>query len=607
MPELSFKGKEFVFNHHLAIPHRPLVPDPAKSVGDARLDGNLIIHGDNLLALKSLLPMYAGKVDCVFIDPPYNTGNEGWCYNDNVNSPLMQEWLKSNPVGIEDGLRHDKWCAMMWPRLRLLHDLLSDTGSLWITLDDNEMHNARGLLDAIFGAENFLGVVIWEKADSPRMDADFFSTSHDCLIAYAKAKSSVLFQRVDQEDEAPEHYNMEDEEGRKYYLKPLRAMGGQGETREARPNLYFGLSAPDNTKVFPKLQDGRDGAWRWSPKKLARESQRIEWRQGKAGWTPYFRIYADTAAGRPPETIFYNADVGSSRTAKAQIKAIFGGTASFETPKPLGLLEKILEIATSPDSIVLDSFAGSGTTAHAVLTTNGNDGGNRKFILVECEDYADTLTAERVRRVINGYDYTGTQREELLRKSLTFTDLKKADKLLDQIASIENLDGHRFDSIDKKVKDGELIVEGVKAIAERTEGLGGGFTYCTLGAAIEMDKLLTGEALPSFEQLGALLYHMATNEAFNPANAFEKDGHGYLGESAAFHVWLIYKPELDFLKSREAALTLTKAKALVESKPSKRHLVFAPAKFVSQKLLDAENLPVEFAPLPFALYRVERS
>lgn len=607
MPELIFKGKEFVYNHHLAVPHRPLVPDTAKSIGEPRLDGNLIIHGDNLHALKSLLPMYVGKVDCIFIDPPYNTGNEGWCYNDNVNSPMMQQWLNENPVGIEDGLRHDKWCAMMWPRFRLLHELLCDRGSLWITLDDNEMHNARGILDAIFGAGNFLGVVAWEKADSPRMDADYFSTSHDYVIAYAKDKSLVRFQRLGSEDDAPpDHYNMEDDEGRKYYLKPLRAMGGQGETREARPKLYYAMKAPDGTDVFPRLQDGRDGAWRWSTTKVAKESQRIEWRQGKSGWTPYYRIYADSSAGRPPETIFYNEDVGSSRTAKAQIKEIFGGSATFETPKPLGLLERILAITTDQDSVVLDSFAGSGTTAHAVLSTNKHDGGDRKFILVECENYADSLTAERVRRVIGGYSFQGTQRAELLKQSITFSDLKKADKLLAQIASIENLEGHRFDRIEKKVKDGGLLVEGVKAVTERVEGLGGGFTYCTLGDAIEMDKMLTGEALPSFEQLGALLFHMATNEVIDPAKVFEKDGHGYLGESAVFHVWLIYKPDMDFLKSRESALTLTKAKSIAMEKPGKRHLVFAPAKFVSQKLLDEEKVPVEFAPLPWALYRVER-
>ena len=134
MPALNFKGKEFVYNHHLAVPFRPLVPHEDKGIGPVALDGTLIIHGDNLHALKSLLALYAGKVDCIFIDPPYNTGNEGWCYNDNVNAPMIKEWLDSNPGGIEDGLRHDKWCAMMWPRLRLLHELLADTGSIWVPL-----------------------------------------------------------------------------------------------------------------------------------------------------------------------------------------------------------------------------------------------------------------------------------------------------------------------------------------------------------------------------------------------------------------------------------------------------------------------------------------
>ena len=257
---------------------------------------------------------------------------------------------------------------------------------------------------------------------------------------------------------------------------------------------------------------------------------------------------------------------------------------------------------------MLDSFAGSATTAHAVLAANKKDGGDRKFILVECEDYAETLTAERVRRVINGYAYTGTQREELFKQNLTFTDLKKADKLLDQIASIENLDGHRFDKIEKKVKDGVLTVEGVKAVKGYTEGLGGYFTYCTLGEAVDIDQLLTGEHLPDFAQLGALLFHTATGEALDPAKVTLPDvqGLGYLGEASTFHVWLIYQPELAFLQSREAALTLSKARALADAKPGKRHLVFAPAKFVSQKLLDAERIPVEFAPLPWALYRVER-
>lgn len=163
MPELVFKGKEFVYNHHLAVPYHPLVAHPDKSIGAGTLDNNLIIHGDNLKALKALMPHYAGKIDCVFIDPPYNTGTESWSYNDNVNSPMMREWFDGNPVTKEDMLRHDKWLCMMYPRLKLLNELLSDKGTLWMTLDDNESHHARAILDDIFGEQNFIATCIWPQ------------------------------------------------------------------------------------------------------------------------------------------------------------------------------------------------------------------------------------------------------------------------------------------------------------------------------------------------------------------------------------------------------------------------------------------------------------
>ena len=174
MPELNFKGKEFVYNHHLTVPFRPLLPDATKGIGEPALDGNLIIHGDNLHGLKALLPTHAGKVDCIFIDPPYNTGNEGWAYNDAVNSPMIREWLNDNPIGLEDGLRHDKWACMMWPRLKLLHELLAETGSFWMTLDDNEIGHARDIMDEIFGKENFIACCIWHKVYSPKNTAQFF-------------------------------------------------------------------------------------------------------------------------------------------------------------------------------------------------------------------------------------------------------------------------------------------------------------------------------------------------------------------------------------------------------------------------------------------------
>lgn len=280
------------------------------------------------------------------------------------------------------------------------------------------------------------------------------------------------------------------------------------------------------------------------------------------------------------------------------------GRGAFETIKPTKLLQRVLELATKKDSIVLDSFAGSGTTAHAVLEANKRDGGNRRFILVEMEDYADRLTAERVRRVINGYDFKGTQKTELLRERLNWRAIEKADTLVHKVQGIENLHGHEFDKIKKEVKDGDLIVTGEKTVAERAEGLGGSFTYCTLGQPVELDAILTGEDLPGFDALGGILFHMATSQPV-PQGQTDADTF-HVGTVNGTRVWLIYRPDLDWLKSPDAALTLTFARKVAEAHPGERHLVFAPARYVSQRLLDAEGLAVEFVPLPFALYRVER-
>ena len=221
------------------------------------------------------------------------------------------------------------------------------------------------------------------------------------------------------------------------------------------------------------------------------------------------------------------------------------------------------------------------------------------------EDYADSLTAERVGRVISGYKYQGKQTIELLRQKVTWSRLWNADKLLESVEAIENLHSHEYDRIKKEVKDSELIVTGEKSVAERAEGLGGTFPYCTLGEPIKLDKLLSGETLPPYDGLGAALFHTATNRALDPAAVREADF--YLGKTEGQHVWLIDKPDLEWLKTPEAALTLSRAKAFAATDPDQRHLVFAPARFVSQKMLAEQNIPVEFVPLPFALYRIDRS
>lgn len=597
MPELNFKGKEFVYNHHLTVPFRPLLPQADKGIGAPTLDGNLIIHGDNLHGLKALLPTHAGKVDCIFIDPPYNTGNEGWCYNDNVNSPMIKEWLASNPIGVEDALRHDKWACMMWPRLRLLRELLAENGTIFISIDDNEILGLLSLMDEIFGRSNRLGNSIWKKKTNGN-NVGHIPAVHDYIVAYSNyAEGTELLGAV-----------LTDDYIAKNYSNPDSDPNGDWTTMDLSANHegpYFPIKNEFTGDIyFPS--EGRYWVFNESEVKSRISSGRIVF--GKSGKTaPVQKIYLkDKILRKKADSLWANQGLNSD--GMNQLGEIFGKKKIFDHPKPSSLVEYILEIATDRDAIVLDSFAGSGTTAHAVLAANAGDGGNRKFILVEGEDYADSLTAERVRRVINGYDFTGTQRDELLREPLTFSKLKQANSLLEKVQRIETLDGPKYDKIAKTVRDGALIVTGERAVKERTEGLGGSFTYCELGAPIDMDGLLTGADLPDAAAMAALLYHTATAQAFDPASllAVPAIGEGVmqLGVANGRTLWLIYKPDLDWLKSSEAALTLSRARAIAAHSAGE-HLVFAPAKFVSRELLAAEKLPVEFAPLPFALYRVE--
>ena len=599
MPELQFKGKEFVYNHHLTVPFRPLEMQADKGIGAPRLDGNLIIHGDNLLALKALLPTHAGKVDCIFIDPPYNTGNEGWCYNDNVNSPMIREWLASNPIGLDDGLRHDKWACMMWPRLKLLHELLSEDGSLWMTLDDNEAQRAKLILDQIFGDGNFVANVIWQKKYAPQNDAKWFSDNHDNLLVYAKTKGIWHPNQLGRGEGANARYRNLDNDSRGPW-KP-----GDALRNEYREYAFYELETPAGQKFWPP----KGTSWRFNkedyPDLLA--DNRLWFGADGNGRPAIKRFLSEVKQGVTPMTIWPYQEVGHNQEATRELDAL-GLRGEFATPKPTRLIDRVLELATDRDSIILDSFAGSGTTAHSVLATNARDSGNRRFILVEGESYANTLTAERVRRVIKGYPFKGTQREELLREPLNFSKLKNANALLEKVTRIETLDGPKYDRIKPTLKDGVLIVTGERDVAERAPGLGGEFTYCELGPPIEMDSILSGQGLPDPAAMAGLLWHTATAQPFDLAHMTPAseigEGVARLGEFAGRTYWLIYRDDLDWLKSGEAALSLTKARAIAATAAG-NHLVFAPAKFVSRELLARERLDVDYAPLPFALYRLE--
>jgi adenine-specific DNA-methyltransferase len=611
MPELQFKGKEFVYNHHLTVPFRPLVPDASRSIGEPSLNGNLIIHGDNLHALKALLPMYAGKVDCIYIDPPYNTGNEGWSYNDNVNSPMMKEWFSSNPINLDDMLRHDKWCAMMWPRLTLLKDLLAEDGSIFISIDDNEIHHLRMMMDEIFGAEQFSAQVTVLCNPKGRGLSKGFADTHEYVLVYSKKDSDNDFSHTKSEEKLVKDYPLTSEDGSRYRTLELRNTHRQFG-RQNRQKLWYPLFIDEHTKgvslspgnntieVWPRWEDGYEGCWTWNKAKVALDSEMLVGRKVAEAWK-VFRIDRAEGSRRKATTVWQDAGVQSEK-GQAAFEAVMGERFT-HPPKALGLLEEILSLGVEQDGLVLDCFAGSGTTAHAILSANEGDGGSRKFIVVEAEAYADRVTAERIRRVIRGYEFTGTIREDLYRSTVTMSLLQNAIQTIEKVGKIENANSERFDEIKRSIKAGELIVTGVSAVKGNVAGLGGTFTYCTLGPELDVDNILTGEAMPDYLSVAAWLFHTATGEPFDASKASPADH--YLGESSAYHVWLVYKPDLAYLKSAEAALTLTLAETISKSKPTgKKHLVFAPAKYVpNHKLLP---MGVEYAPLPFALYRIEK-
>ena len=378
--ELTWIGKDDVAK----LEPRILIEDAEFSYhapmrhNDADLFDNKLIFGDNLLALKALEQEYAGKVKCVFIDPPYNTGSAFEHY--------------------DDGIEHSLWLSLIRDRLELIKKLLSNDGTLWITIDDNEAHYLKVLCDEIFGRTNFIANAIWEKADSPRMDAKYFSSRHDHLLVYAKDLERVTLNRLFDE-EVPEHYNKKDEQGRIYYLKPLRAMGADGH-REKRPTMYFPITAPDGELVHPKNPDGSDSRWRWGPERVKEDIDRLEFVKTKSGWSVYFRIYHENSVGKPPETIWQQTEVGSNRTSKKEIKDLFGADV-FDTPKPEKLLQRVIQIATNRGDLVLDSFAGSGTTG-AVAHKMG-----RRWIMVELGEHCHTHVIPRLKKVIDGEDAGG--------------------------------------------------------------------------------------------------------------------------------------------------------------------------------------------------------
>jgi adenine-specific DNA-methyltransferase len=401
MPSLHWIGKEKVINHHLEVPYRVL--NHVYTFNEQKDSGNKIIHGDNLEALKSLLPEYEGKIKCIYIDPPYNTGNEGWVYNDNVNDPKIKKWL-GQVVGkeAEDLTRHDKWLCMMYPRLKLLHKLLAEDGAIFISIDDNEQANLKLMMDEIFGGGNFIANIIWQKAFSPVNLRKTFSSNHDFVVVFCKNQMNFSMNGLQRREDDLKRYKNPDNDSRGNWTSSDLTVGPV-----VNEKLYK-IIAPSGKEFYPP--NGR--CWVLTEERYNEylRDNRIWFGEKGDNMPRQKKFLSEVKAEITPMTVWLHEEVGNNQDSKKEVKEIFPDSKlPFETPKPQMLLERVLELGTTKNSIILDSFAGSGTTAHAVLNLNKQDGGNRKFILIEMEEYAQTITAERVKRVIDGYaDKEGT-------------------------------------------------------------------------------------------------------------------------------------------------------------------------------------------------------
>ena len=439
MPTLNWIGKEAVVKHHKDVPFRLLEPVADLSYGPAqgKDSGNLIVQGDNLHALKALLPRYAGQVKCIYIDPPYNTGNEGWVYNDNVNSPEIRRWL-GEVVGKEGETldRHDRWLSMMYPRLVLLKQFLREDGAIFVSIDDNEVATLRLLMDDIFEARNFVGTVIWQKKYAVANDHKTIAPMHDFVLVYQKSANwkRNLLPRGEEKDS---QYKYEDLGG---IFRPDNYTCAK--TAEERPNLYYPVTNPNTgEEIWPK----RTRVWAYSQEEHQRHVAEglIYWGKDGKGKVPAYKRYKHLLRndGVVPQTLWPHEFAGHTDGSRKELREVLHDIPSvsdFATPKPSLLIQRVLQIATDKESLILDSFAGSGTTAHAVLKQNDEDGGNRRFIMVEMdENIAQDVTRERVKRVAEGYSNAKGQTVEGLGGGFQFCRLS-AEPLFDADGQIRS-------------------------------------------------------------------------------------------------------------------------------------------------------------------------
>ncbi len=534
MPTLQFKGKNIIWNHHLSIPYHTLDEVEKLNFNEDKSNGNLIVEGDNLLALKSLLPQYAGKVKCIFIDPPYNTGNEQWIYNDNVNNPMLKEWL-GKEVGKDDLTRHDKWLCMIVPRLKLLRDLLSDDGAIFITIDDNEQHYLRTVCDEIFGEENFTATICWQKVFAKKNKATV-SISHDSIHVYSKNLKIWDRNLIPRSEADLEAFTNPDDDSRGPWQSVSYSV--QSEDSEKRKAYRYMIKLPNGKSVLPPA--GRH--WNGLPERTSNLMLDNRLWFGKDGSNPpRIKVFLnEVQQGIVPDTWWNHEDYGNNQEAKKELLDLFPGEEPFNTPKPIKLLKAIIRIASNSDSLILDSFAGSGTTMHAVMDLNKEDGGNRKCILVQMQEATESeptknickdITRERIKRAIDKYDYDS------------------------------------------------------------------GFKYLKVGIPIDAETMLSGN-LPTYKQFADYVYYLCTGESLKDKKGIDEKNY-FVGEHGNSLIYLIYKQNFEELT--RMALNLVVAEKIIADHPKKRIVVYAPACFLEEDYMKENS--IEYVGIPYNLFQ----
>lgn len=545
MPTLNWIGKDKVISHHQDVPYRVLehkygFTDENGEQDEPTQSGNKIIHGDNLEALKSLLPEYEGKINIIYIDPPYNTGNEGWTYNDNVNDPKIRKWLEETlkakekdkvaAIGIDDLTRHDKWLCMMYPRLQLLQRLLSEDGVIFISINfQHEYANLKCLCNEIFGVNNYIGDLTWESTTQPiNSGSARFNLQQkiEPILFYAKNKknrTSFLLEEIDTGLNYPH----------------------QGKLGNCRFEIIEKSDAGDyqrDTMKFPILgQPPRPGK-RWQIGKdtaIDLESRnRLEIVDGMVKKAIYPEDEVDKKKYYPFWSHFSAAEVGSALLGKEILNEVMGFPVGFDTVKPPKLIEVLLSHFPK-NSIILDSFAGSGTTAHAVLNLNKKDEGTRKFILVEMEDYAESITSERIKKVIKGYNFEGNKKRELSSYSINLTSLKKADNIIEVYNKFKS--DSKYSDVKIESINGSISIVGTEKVKSKVDGVDGAYDFYTLGLPLFDENQNLNEKVDVSKILEYIWFSETHTNFLNPKNKIESKY--FLGEKDETVYYFIYEKD----------------------------------------------------------------